>query len=178
MRMSIAMVAAFLALSGVAQAADSWGLPGEEITRFEAKVVDIACELTGDCPAQCGAGKRQLGLLTGAGKLVLPLKNTAPFAGAVEELIDFCGKPVIVDGLMTTNRGYTVFALQFVRAAPDGDWRGGGRWARVWAQKNGLPANDDKAFEWYLHDEDVKALIDKDGKLGLGPEADRKFLAQ
>ena len=47
-----------------ALAAESWGLPEEEKTRFEAKVVDALCELTGDCPDRCGGGKRQLGLLT------------------------------------------------------------------------------------------------------------------
>lgn len=178
MREVLASIVVWTALAGVAQAADSWGLAGEEKARFEAKVVDIACELTGDCPVACGAGKRQLGLLTGDGRLVLPMKNTVPFAGAVEELVNFCGKPVIVDGLMVTNRGYTFFALQFVRAAPDGEWYGGGRWSRVWAVKNGLAADDPKRNEWYLHDKTVKALVDKQGKLGLGLEADRKFLAQ
>ncbi len=104
--------AVLLLASGVAQAASSWGLPGEEIVRFEAKVVDIVCELTGDCPAQCGGGKRQLGLLTDDGTLVLAFKNTVPFAGAADELIDFCGKRVTADGLFTTNRGHKLFVLQ------------------------------------------------------------------
>ncbi len=73
-----AMLAAGLALTVSvfapgSRAADSWGLPGEKEVRFEAKVVDILCELTGDCPADCGAGKRQLGLLKDDGTLVLPL---------------------------------------------------------------------------------------------------------
>ncbi len=174
----IAMLLSAFAAATAAHAADSWGLPGEQISRFEAKVVDVACELTGNCPAACGDGKRQLGLLKGEGKLVLPLKNTVPFAGAVEELINFCGKQVIVDGLMVANRGYSFFALQFVREAPDGEWYGGGRWSRVWAIRNGLAPDDPKGSEWYLHDKEVKALIDTQGKLGLGAEADRKFLAQ
>ena len=53
--------------SGAAWAAEEWGLPGEEVVRFEAKVVDILCELTGDCPADCSDGTRQLGLLTAEG---------------------------------------------------------------------------------------------------------------
>ena len=40
--------------------AESWNLYAEQPARFEAKVVDALCELTGDCPADCGAGKRQL----------------------------------------------------------------------------------------------------------------------
>ena len=37
-----------------AEAAKGWGLIDEEAVRFEATVVDIRCELTGDCPAACG----------------------------------------------------------------------------------------------------------------------------
>ena len=52
MRNSTAFVAAIVVLvlgpAGV-QAAEEWGLPEEEVVRFEAKVVDIVCELTGDC---------------------------------------------------------------------------------------------------------------------------------
>lgn len=58
-----------------ALAAESWGLPNEEIVRFEAKAIDVLCELTGDCPADCGAGGRQIGLLTDEGELILPYKN-------------------------------------------------------------------------------------------------------
>jgi hypothetical protein len=79
-----------LGASSNAQAAESWGLEGEKIARFEAKVVDIACELTGNCPTNCGAGKRQLGLLTDEGRLILPTKNQVPFAGAAWELVEFC----------------------------------------------------------------------------------------
>ncbi|PPR17945.1 MAG: hypothetical protein CFH40_02535 [Alphaproteobacteria bacterium MarineAlpha10_Bin3] len=64
-----------------ANAAEEWGLPNEKIVRFEAKVVDILCELTGDCPKACGEGKRQLGLVNDEGKLILPLKNSVIFAG-------------------------------------------------------------------------------------------------
>lgn len=105
-----------------AEAADEWGLIGEEVTRFEATVVDVRCELTGDCPAGCGDGARQLGLFTDEGKLILAYKNGLPFAGAVVELAPFGAKRVVVDGLFTTNRNVTVFALQFVRQAPDGKW--------------------------------------------------------
>ena len=78
---------AFLAGPTAAQAAEEWGLPEEKIARFEAKVVDVLCELSGDCPKNCGSGKRQLGLIDGDGKLILPLKNSVIFAGAAAELI-------------------------------------------------------------------------------------------
>ena len=92
----------------------------KNIVRFEAKVVDILCELTGDCPKACGGGKRQLGLVNNKGKLILPLKNSVIFAGVAAELIEYCGMKVIADGLIATNRGYSVMALQFVKRAPDG----------------------------------------------------------
>lgn len=153
---------------GSALAAESWGLPDEEKTRFEATVVDALCELTGDCPAQCGAGKRQLGLLTDAGELILPLKNVVPFAGATGELQEFCGKRVTADGLFATNRGVRVFALQFVREAPDGKWRRANRWLNGWAADNGVAPASAEARQWFRNDPRVKRLIERDGKLGTG----------
>jgi len=151
-----------------ALAAESWGLPEEEKTRFEATVVDAQCELTGDCPDRCGGGERQLGLLTGEGKLILPLKNVVPFAGATDELLEFCGKNVIADGLFSTNRGVTVFALQFVREAPDGKWRRANRFTNQWAEANGVDPKSKTAQQWFRHDPAVVKVIERDGKLGTG----------
>ncbi len=162
---------------GAVQAAEEWGLPGEEKARFEAKVVDILCELSGDCPPECGAGTRQLGLLKDDGTLVLPLKNKTPFSGAAAELIDFCGKRVVADGLMVSNRGYTFFALQFVREAPDGKWRAANRFLPKWAARNGLDPEDPKVKRWFENDPRVQDVIARQGKLGLGPEADKEFLS-
>jgi hydroxymethylglutaryl-coenzyme A reductase len=44
---------------GPSVAALTGGTPG----LFEARVVDILCELTGDCPVDYGASKRQMGLV-------------------------------------------------------------------------------------------------------------------
>jgi len=180
MRNSIALAifAAVLSVSAPVRAAQSWGLPGEEIVRFDAKVVDVLCELTGNCSANCGGGKRQLGLLKDDGTLILPIKNRIPFAGAVEELIDFCARRVTADGLMVTNRGYTIFALQFVRAAPNGKWRGATRFQSKWAARNGVAADSATAKQWFRNDPRVKALISRQGRLGLGPAADREFLGE
>src|SRR3546814_4174772 len=71
---AIGFAVAFL-IAANAQAANSWGLPNEEIVRFEAKVVDVLCELSGDCPADGGAGRRQLGLVTDDGTLILPVRS-------------------------------------------------------------------------------------------------------
>lgn len=161
-----------------AQAADEWGLPEEEVVRFEAKVVDILCELTGDCAPGCGGGQRQLGLLTDEGRLVLPLKNFTPFSGATAELIDFCGKRVVADGLFSTNRGHTIFALQFVKEAPDGKWRRANRFLPKWAEANGFAPDGPEPKQWFRHDPKVKAEIAADGVLGLGAKADQDYLSQ
>ncbi len=172
-----AMLALGLALTtAAARAAESWGLPGEEEVRFEAKVVDILCELTGDCPADCGAGKRQLGLLKDDGSLVLPLKNQVVFAGVAAELIGYCARRVVADGLMVNNRGNRVFALQFVKGAPNGKWHRANRFQPKWAAENGVGPKSLTARRWFENDPRVKDLIARDGKLGLGLEADRAYL--
>ncbi|HJN59692.1 MAG TPA: hypothetical protein QF630_01480, partial [Alphaproteobacteria bacterium] len=88
------MAIALFSFSHAALAADSWGLPGEEEVRFDAKVIDVLCVLSGDCPPDCGAGKRLLGLLKEGGELVLPIKNGGPFTGAVADLLPHCGEMV------------------------------------------------------------------------------------
>ena len=165
----VGFAAALLYAPQPSHAAQSWGLIGEEIVRFDAQVVDLLCELTGDCPENCGGGKRQLGLVNGSGKLIPVFKNAVPFAGAVVELLDFCGKTVTADGLFSTNRGTTIFSLQFVREAPDGKWRKGNRFLGKWAETNGVEVNSNAAKTWFRNDPRIKALIAKDGKLGLGP---------
>ena len=167
-----------LSAAGTAQAAQSWGVAGEEEARFDAKVVDILCELTGDCPANCGDGKRQLGLLRADGVLILSTKNKTPFSGAAEELVDFCGKQVTADGIFTENHGVKVFALQFIREAPDGKWRGANRFLGKWAKANGEDPAAKNLNNWFRRDPRIKALIAKDGFLGLGQEADKKFLSE
>ncbi len=174
-KLIVVLMCASVGLGGMlapvaARAAEEWGLPDEEVVRFDAKVVDVLCELAGDCPPNCGGGKRQLALLTDEGKLVLPLKNMVPFAGTVAELIDFCGKRVTADGLMTTNRGVTIFALQYVRQAPAGKWRRANRFLPKWAKANNVAPGGAEAKQWFRNDPTVVDLIERQGKLGLGPE--------
>ena len=163
----IASLLAFALLSGPALAADSWDIEHESKARFEAKVVDILCELTGDCPADCGAGKRQLGLLRDDGKLVVAVKNYDPFAGAVNDLVSFCGKRVVADGLMIDDPQMPVFALQFKRLAPDGKWSRANWFGKDWARNHLLDAGDAMAGQWFRHDETVKTLIEADGVFGI-----------
>lgn len=159
---------AWLALAaGAATAADEWGIPNEQTARFEAKVVDVLCELTGDCPAQCGAGKRQLGLLRDDGTLVLAIKNAGAFTGAANDLVPFCGERVIADGLLAENEGTKMFALQFVRKAPDGEWDCANRFVRDWAKRYGKQADECGFSEWFRQDPTVNELIAEQGKLGI-----------
>ena len=162
--------------NGAAHAAQSWGVTGEETARFDAKVVDILCELTGDCAENCGDGRRQLGLLTEDGALVFPTKNNAPFAGAADELIEFCQQQVTVDGIFTTNHDTRVFAVQFVRPA-GGEWQRANRFLNKWAESNGVDPAGKEKNSWFRRDPRVKEIIERDGFLGLGPEEDKKFLA-
>jgi hypothetical protein len=147
-------------------AADSWNLPNEELVRFDAKVVDVMCVLSGDCPKDCGAGKRVMGLLQGSGELVLAIKNVGPFTGTAHDLAPLCGKEVTADGLFTLNYGVKTFALQYVRPK-DGDWRGADGFVRAWAAEHKLALNDPKVKQWFRNDEMIDALIAEQGKLGL-----------
>jgi len=153
-------------LSSAAWAADGWGIKNEKITRTEAKVVDIACEVTGNCVANCGSGKRQLGLLFDNGKLVPVVKNNDPFAGATVDLISFCNKRIVADGLMISHPKMPIFQLQFKRAAPKGKpkgkWSGANWFGKEWEKANGKPGG-----EWFQHDKRIKAAIAKEGVLGV-----------
>jgi hypothetical protein len=153
-------------MAGAARAADSWNLPGEEVSRFDAKAVDVMCVLTGDCPADCGGGRRVMGLLRDSGELVLATKNAGPFTGTAHDLAPFCGQTVTADGLFTINYGVKTFALQFVRPQ-GGEWRGANAFIREWAAARNLTTKDDKAKQWFRNDEMIGALIEEQGKLRL-----------
>ncbi len=155
--------AAFLFGGVPAKAAEEWGIDGEAKARFEAKVVDVLCELTGDCPANCGGGKRQLGLLKDDGKLLLAVKNFDIFAGAVNDLIGFCGKRIVADGLLINNPKIPMFALQFIRLAPDGKWSRANQFGKDWSKANGGKA----AGQWFRNDKTIKKAIAEKGVFGI-----------
>ena len=176
--LAAAATAALLTASGIALAAKSWNLTGEEIVRFDGKIIDALCAIAGDCPPDCGAGRRQLGILTADDTFYLAVKNFGPFTGATDDLLEFCNQQVTVDGLFSSNHGAKVFALHFVKAAKQGaKWRKANRWGPKWAERNGLKANDKKQNRWFKYDPRVEEIIERDGFLGLGEEADGKFLA-
>ncbi len=163
MKWLIALFCAFTFSASIAEAAEEWGIDHEKIARFEAKVVDIVCELSGDCPADCGAGRRQLGLLRDDGKLILVAKNQDIFAGATNDLLPFCGKKITADGLMINSPKMPLFTLQFKRLAPDGKWSRANWFLKDWAKRN--PGLD--VEKWFRLDPVIKETIAKDGVFGI-----------
>ncbi|WP_299024778.1 hypothetical protein [uncultured Sulfitobacter sp.] len=160
--------------------ARSWDLYAEVPARFDAKVVDLLCELTGDCPEDCGAGKRQMGLLRSADNvLVLAMKNNQPaFTGAAVELAPFCNQTVTVDGLLIDDpdlNAKNIYLVQMIKAEGTDDWVKANKWTKEWAA-----ANPDAAGKgpWFRRDPRVQAEIARDGYLGLGLEKDAAFIEE
>ena len=166
---STGLIAALFAIavfsfSHAVSAADSWGLPGEEEVRFDAKVTDVLCVLSGDCPPDCGGGKRVLGLLKEDGELMLPIKNGGPFTGATADLLPHCGKVITADGLFTVNYDVKTFAVQFIRPLK---WGRTNAFVKQWAAERGLEAKNKKAHRWFRNDETILEIVGEQGKLGL-----------
>lgn len=183
-----AALAAALAFAAPAGAQDfsatseakEWGLRGEEKARFTAEVVDILCVLSGDCAANCGDNRRQLGLLREAdGALVFPLKNRqAAFTGAATDLFPFCGKAVEVDGVTIQDEDVPgapkFYMVQLIREQGVETWTKTSRWTKEWAKAN--PEQKGKKGPWFRRDPRIKAAIEANGYLGLGAEADKAFI--
>jgi hypothetical protein len=160
MRHVIAITAA-MALSQSAQAAEAWGIDHEKVVVLTGKIVDVACTLKGDCPADCGAGRRQLGVLTDDGKLRVVVKGPVEFAGPVHDLVRYCGKTVQIDGLLIENPAINLVMLQNLRETSDRPWVKADAFAKDWEAANG------KAEEWYRADPLVKRIIGEDGVYGI-----------
>jgi hypothetical protein len=188
MRKFTTLACAFLASSVTADPyafeegseAKSWILYGEIPALFEAKVVDILCELTGDCADNCGNGDRQLGLLRSVDDvLVFPNKNSqAAFSGATQELLPYCGQQVEVDGLLIDDDfvGATnIYLLQTIRAVGEPEWVKANSWTRVWAENNPDSAG---SGPWFRRDPRVLVEIASEGYFGLGLEADAEIKVQ
>lgn len=159
--------------------AKTWNLAGESPAMFEAKVVDLLCEVAGQCAPNCGDGRRQLGLLRSADNaLIFPNKNSqAAFSGAVVELLPYCGKTVEVDGLMITDDelgAKNIYLVQKIREPGAEKWVKANRWTKDWAKKH--PEAKGKG-SWFRRDPRIKADIAAHGYLGLGLEADKDFIA-
>lgn len=158
--------------------AKSWNLANEQMVVFQGQVVDILCELSGDCPDNCGDGSRQLGILRDDDVLVLAGKNGQPnFAGAVRDLLPYCGKQVDVDGLMTGQEGgHRFFQVQLVREAGQGEWQKANLYTEKWAEA--FPEEAGAEGPWFRKDPRVVSRIEESGYLGLGHEADEEFIEE
>lgn len=176
---ALALIAAPLAAQDFSENsnAKTWNLYAEVPATFEAKVVDVMCELTGDCPANCGDGDRQLALLRSADDtMVMVLKNNQPaFTGAVVDLLPYCGQNIAVDGLMIEDEDFpvrNVYLVQRIKAG-ETDWTKASQFTKVWAKEN--PDAKGKG-PWFRRDPRVKERIEAEGYLGLGLEVDAAFI--
>lgn len=160
-RISLIAATAALLLASDVRAAEEWSIEHEQKARLEAKVVDILCELSGDCPTNCGDGRRQLGLLTDDGRLIPVAKNFDPFAGAVNDLLPFCGQRIVADGLLIEDPLMTLFALQFKKPV-DGEWARANWFGRDWSRAHG-----GNAGQWFRNDPTVRQLIETQGVFGI-----------
>lgn len=181
-----AAMAALIALPAAAQdfsagsQAKAWNLNGERMARFEARVTDAVCALTGDCPEDCGGGLRQMVLERVAdGKTLLVFKNIQPiFSGGTHDLAAYCGQTVIVDGLLVGDAEYTkgaeIMQVQTVTVG-DGEAVKTNTFDEYWNAR--YPELADEKGPWFRKDPEINARIETTGRLGLGPEADAAYAA-
>lgn len=160
--------------------AKEWNLYGEQKALFSGKVVDILCELTGDCAANCGDGNRHLGIVRSAdNRLIAVLKNRqASFNGATEDLLPYCNKNVDVDGLMVGEDEVVetqFYMVQLIRETGSSQWNKTTRWTKRWRAKN--PEAKGKGA-WFRRDPRVKKQLERTGHFGLGLAFDQEYLEE
>lgn len=153
------------------------GLIGEAKATFSGKVVDILCELSGNCPANCGDGKRQLGLVRDTDNALVVVSKNAQFEfnGAVDDLLPYCNKAVDVDGLLLGDDPglpAKVYMAQFIRLKGEAKWSKTERWTKAWAKRNPEAKGEGP---WFRRDPRVKKQIEKSGYFGLGKDVDEKW---
>ncbi|UWQ99308.1 hypothetical protein K3729_00460 [Rhodobacteraceae bacterium S2214] len=150
--------------------ARSWNLYAEYPARFEATVVDLLCEVAGQCTDNCGDGRRQLGLLRSVdGVLVYPNKNSQTvFSGATVELLPYCGQDVEVDGLELYDEdlgAVNIYLVQKIRRVGEDEWVTANNWTKNWAEENPDAAG---RGPWFRRDPRVLSEIAAEGYFGLG----------
>ncbi len=188
MKSMITVAALFAASTAAAQDyrfeegsnARSWNLFAESNATFSGTVVDLTCEITGDCAENCGDGVRQLGILRDFdGVLVNVQKNDqALFTGGVEELLPFCGQQVDVDGLLLTDEdlgAVNMYLVQFIRPHGTEEWTVAKAWTDNWEAAHPEWAGSGR---WYRRSGDIRELLDTTGYFGLGQERDAEIKAE
>jgi hypothetical protein len=162
--MRFLLIAAALALpfaAPSARAADEMGTPYEKTFETSGMIVDLVCDLTGSCPANCGAGKRQLGVKLADGSLLPIVKGATIFANGVETILPYCGKTIILDGLLVENPKMRVYDAQRIKENAAAPWRSTEDFEVQFQLKYG------KTDEWYRKEPRVAAEIAETGKLGI-----------
>jgi hypothetical protein len=145
-----------------AAAAEPWGIPHEKPVVLKGRVVEALCHLKGVCAPDCGAGKRQLGILDADGRFRLVGKGQVDFAGAAPDLAGFCGREVEADGLLIENPAITLFFAQGVReAGSTAPFTPTERFKTQWEARNGA------APEWWRADPESNAILAETGPLGI-----------
>ena len=144
-----------------ARAGEGLGVDNEKVVAMEAKVVDLTCEVAKICPAGCGAGQHQLGLLTADGKLLPAVKSATLFAAPVLDLLPYCGKTVAVDGLLVENPAMTIYFVQGIRDKAVEAYAPTDAFEKRWVTANG------PSEEWFRNDPVVKKIIAADGITGI-----------
>jgi len=161
--------------------AKTFGFQEEEKAVFTGKVVDVMCELSGNCADNCGSGNRLLGIVRDAdNRLILPLKNSQfSFNGPMEDLLPYCNQQVDVDGIMVGDAevyGSKFYMLQKIRLAGEPEFKRANLWTKAWAKRNEEAAA--KKGPWFRKDPRVLKQIEATGYFGLGREADVKYAAE
>ena len=150
----------------------AWPVTNAEESALSGTVVDVLCELNGNCAENCGEGRRQLAIKTESLGTVLVSKNLTNYSGAADELCPFCGELVEVNGLFTDHKGIRFFQAQNIRE-PGGQWKQTTNYLQAWSDRTGQSRS--LAEDWQYHDPRVKAIIERDGRLGLGIDADNDY---
>lgn len=177
---SVLLAATFAASTALAEdftkgsKAKDFGLNEAIQSTFSAKVVDLLCEVAGDCANNCGDGNRQLGLVRDAdNKLIAVLKNGQfSFNGAVEDLLPYCNQKVEVDGIMVGDpeeHNTQFYMVQFIKAEGAAEFNKADKWTKAWAERN--PDAKGKG-PWFRRDPRVIKQVEATGYFGLGKEAD------
>ena len=176
---ALALMASPLAAQDFSEGSNarSWNLYAEVPATFEAKVVDVACEIAGQCTPDCGGGARQMGLLRSADNvLVLVMKNSQPnFMGGARDLALYCNQTVEVDGLLIDDpdlNAKNIYLVQRIKPEGSEEWVKTNKGSKLWAADH--PEAKGKG-PWFRRDPRVKEIIAEEGYLGLGLEEDAVY---
>lgn len=160
--------------------AKPWNILNSELARFEGKVVDVLCELTGDCVENCGDGRRQLGIVRkDDNRLIIANKNGQfVFSGAIEDLLPYCNQEVEVDGQFTgfDEAPVKLYQIQFIKRVGEPEFQKANGFTKAWNAR--FPEQAKQKGPWFRKDPRITSRTDAEGYLGLGEAADRAFIIE